>query len=226
MSVRGGLTCHSRRRGATEMSVLRSCWTLLPRPDAKQSRRIASVARRLQGMADVVPVLVLAACLSGTAGCVIPPDLEQQREDAGANAPPIVVSVRDDVEEYPSPGPKLFVRGTGQARVTVYDVDASDTLYVQFFVDYDRANPTAPRAQCPPAPPPAMGGTLERLTVCDVRALCVLGDEQKPAPLFLEIEVYDRQPGNNGEPVFRDLPEGGLRSARSYLMACEEPPQS
>jgi hypothetical protein len=183
------------------------------------------VARWLQVLADVVPVLVLVACLSGTVGCVIPPDLQQRQQDAGANAPPIVVSVRDDNEEYPSPGPKSFVRGIGTARVTVFDVDASDTLYVQMFVQYDRDNPTPPRSTCPPVPPPAMAGNLERVTVCDVRALCTTDDHQN-GNLFLEIEVYDRQPGNNGEPVFRDLPEGGQKSARSYLMACEEPPPS
>jgi hypothetical protein len=203
------------------MSVLRSCWTSLPRPDAEQSRAIATVARRLQDMAAVVPVLVLAACFCGTAGCVIPPGLEQQREDAGANAPPIVVSVRDNVGEYLSPGPVRFERGTGEARVTVYDVDASDTLYVQFFVDYDRVDPTPPRAACP-APPPVTGGSLERVAVCDVRALCVMAEDGRE-DLFLEIEVYDRMPGNGGEPVFRDLPPGGLKSARAYMMACEEP---
>jgi hypothetical protein len=225
MRPRGGQTCHSGRRGATEMSVLRSRLTRLPRPDAQESRSVASVARRLQANAPVVPVLVLAACLSGTAGCVIPPDLEQQREDAGANAPPIVLSVRNEVGEYASPGPVRFERGTGSALVTVYDIDATDTLYVQFFVEYSSTNPTAPRSQCP-APPPATAGSLERQAVCDVRALCVAGDENAERPLFLEVEVYDRMPGNGGEPVFRDLPAGGLRSARSYLMICEEPSSS
>ena len=201
------------------MSVLRWCWTPLPRLDDLKSRCVAAVARRLQAMRTVVPVLLLAACLGGAAGCVIPPGLEQQQGDAGANAPPVVVSVRDDVAEYRRP--VRFERGTGEARVTVYDVDASDTLYVQFFVDYDPASPTPPRSTCP-APPPAMGGNLERVAICDVRALCVMGDEQE-GELFLEIEVYDRPPGNGGEPVFRDVPAGGLKSARSYLMVCEEP---
>jgi hypothetical protein len=224
MRPRGGQTCHSGRRGATEMSVLRSCWTSLPRLDALESRCVAIVARRLQALSVVVPVLLLAACLGGTAGCVIPPGLEQQQGDAGANAPPIVVSVRDDSKEYPSPGPALFQRGTGEATVTVYDIDASDTLYVQFFVDYRQTNPTPPRSPLCRVAPPAMAGDLSRVVRCDVRALCVIGDEDSIH--FLEVEVSDRQPGNGGEPLFRDLPEGGQRSARSYLMACEEPPPS
>jgi hypothetical protein len=217
-------TCHSGRRAATEMSELDG-----PRAAGRPwLSGLMRVARHLQSSAFVVPVLVLAAAVSGAGGCVIPPDLQQQSDEVTTNAPPVVRSVIDESgQEYPSPGPKAFIRGQGDARVTAYDVDPGDTLYVQFFVDYAADEPTPSRSPlCRAAPPaqPIMEGELERSITCDLRGLCTAADIGRVR--FLEVEVYDREPRSGDQLLFRDVPAPGERSARAYLMTCTEPTPS
>lgn len=212
-----GLTCHGRRRPLTGMSVFRSRRPGSPRNDVDRLRNFATMARRLQHTGLVAVAVALAA-----GGCVIPPDLEQETPDVTVNAPPIVVSVKDEAtQEYPSPGPRPFVRGAGEATVTVLDVDTADTLYVQFFVDYDSDDPTPARSPLCRIAPPA-DGDIERTLTCDLRGLCTSADVGTAH--FLEVEVYDREPRpGTGAPLFREVPEPGRRSARAYLMTCEEP---
>jgi hypothetical protein len=215
-----GQTCHGRRRPLTGMSVFRSRQGAHSGGSAAEFQGVARMARGLHFWQSVVVAATLAA-----GGCVIPPDLQQETSDLTANAPPIVVSVKDEAsQEYPSPGPRPFVRGQGEATVTVLDIDTADTLFVQFFVDYDADDPTPARSPlCRIAPPE--GGEVERTLRCDLRGLCTSADV---GPVhFLEVEVYDREPrpGTAG-PLFRDVPEPGRRSARAYLMTCEEPSPS
>jgi hypothetical protein len=215
-----GQTCHGQRRPLTGMSVFRSRLTGPDLHEFEELRSAGWVARCLHFW----PAVALAATLAA-GGCVIPPDLQQETSDLTVNAPPIVVSVKDEAsQEYPSPGPRPFVRGQGEATVTVLDIDTADTLFVQFFVDYDSDDPTPARSPlCRIAPPE--GGEIERTLRCDLRGLCTSADVG--ATHFLEVEVYDREPrpdptGSNG-PLFRDVPVPGRRSARAYLMTCEEP---
>jgi hypothetical protein len=218
-----GQTCHGRRRPLTGMSVFRSRQGAHAGGSPAEFHDLASMARGLHFWQSVVVAATLAA-----GGCVIPPDLQQETSDLTANAPPIVVSVKDEAsQEYPSPGPRPFVRGQGEATVTVLDIDTADTLFVQFFVDYDADDPTPARSPlCRIAPPE--GGEVERTLRCDLRGLCTSADV---GPVhFLEVEVYDREPRpdptvTNG-PLFREVPEPGRRSARAYLMTCEEPSPS
>jgi len=214
---RHGLTCHSDRRAATEMSVLRSASS----SRTPQFHAVAAMARQLQQLVAVVSAPVLVAAITGVGGCVIPPDL-QKEVDGGANSPPIVKTVLDESgQEYPSPGPKEFVRGQGEASVTVYDVDVGDTLYVQFFVDYATEDPTPPRSPLCRGAPPMSGSRVERTLSCDVRGLCTTSDVGKSH--FLEVEVYDREPGSADDVLFRAVSPPGQRSARAYLMTCAEP---
>jgi hypothetical protein len=217
-ATRRGLTCHGRRRPLTGMSVFRSRLAGSPPREVERLQGFATLARRLQQSWLVAVAVALAA-----GGCVIPPDLEQESTDVAVNAPPIVVSVKDETsQEYPSPGPRPFVRGVGEATVTILDVDTADTLFVQFFVDYDKDDPTPARSPlCRIAPPERP--EAERTLLCDLRGLCTSADVGTTH--FLEVEVYDREPraeAGNG-PLFREIPSPGHRTARAYLMTCEEP---
>jgi hypothetical protein len=217
-ATRRGLTCHGRRRPLTGMSVFGSRQVGTAPREVEWLRDLATLARRLQQSWLVAVAVTLAA-----GGCVIPPDLEQESTDVAVNAPPIVVSVKDETsQEYPSPGPRPFVRGVGEATVTMLDVDTADTLFVQFFVDYDSDDPTPARSPlCRIAPPERP--EAERTVRCDLRGLCTSADVGTTH--FLEVEVYDREPraGSGTGPLFREIPDPGHRSARAYLMTCEEP---
>ncbi|HEX7699869.1 MAG TPA: hypothetical protein VF403_04080, partial [Kofleriaceae bacterium] len=86
------------------------------------------------------------------AGCIIPPSLSQDVQDAGIDSPPSITSARSDLLELVEPGPYLFPTAPDAQNetinLTLLDTDLEDKLYVRIYVDYMVSAPTAPRSTC------------------------------------------------------------------------------
>ena len=166
-----------------------------------------------------IPALVLS---TGMYACVVPPPLGLDQPDAGANAAPVIESVRGaDGKELAQPGPVNVIERQGDATILVYDADVADTLFVRAFVDYTAQNPTAPRAQCT-ASPPTDATQRERTLQCTMKGLCNDADVTTGNPHFLTFEVYDR-PVIDDPLLFRSVAAPGQKSQIDYLMTCLAP---
>lgn len=150
---------------------------------------------------------------------MIPPSLSVDNQDAGANSPPAILSVRsNDSGELPEPGPVVFDVGAGTMTAELIDTDLDDTLFVRVFVDYTIDRPTPARVTCTAAP----NQKAQRPITCDTQALC-LGDDVNQTR-NMSIVVFDRQPLDSGSPAFQAMPPGGLTTNRFYFLNCELPP--
>lgn len=151
-------------------------------------------------------------------GCVIPPSLGVEQQDAGVNSPPSIVSVRSDQTELPEPGPVDFEVGSmSPLNLTLLDTDVNDKLYVRVFMDYTTKDPTAPRSTCTAA----SLGEATRTATCALQALCLTKDVG--VPHLMQVMVFDRQPLEAGTPVFQAMPADGLSTDRTYQVNCRNP---
>jgi hypothetical protein len=152
-------------------------------------------------------------------GCIIPPSLGVEQQDAGVNSPPSIISVRSDQNELPEPDPVDFEVGSmSPLNLTLLDTDVSDKLYVRVFVDYTTKDPTAPRSTCTAA----SVGQATRTATCPLQALCLSKDVGLPH--LMQIVVFDRQPLETGDsPQFQAMPSGGLSTDRTYQLNCRQP---
>jgi hypothetical protein len=153
-------------------------------------------------------------------GCIIPPSLSVENQDAGINSPPAILAVRSDQQELPEPGPVTFVRGstTEKLQAELIDTDLGDTLFVKVFVDYTITDPTAPRSECTAAPTMS----AKRTVTCGLQALCLTADVGETRKM--NVVVFDREPLEAGTPPFKAMPEGGLSTSRYFDLKCQEPP--
>ena len=153
-----------------------------------------------------------------TFACVVPPPLALDLPDAGFNAPPVILSIRDEAaKELTEPGPVLLPRGDGTVSLTMLETDVTDDSYIRVFVDYGRPDPTPARAACKAA----SAGQAKRTVSCDVGGVCQqtdIGNER-----LLWFEVFDREPLDTGLPRFRALPPGGLSTRWQFFLQCQEP---
>src|ERR1051326_2031938 len=132
----------------TEMSDLSRCASARSRANHATTQPGERLARALHRLGAV-----RAAMLSiFSVGCIIPPSLSVDNQDAGVNSPPAIIQVNSDQQELPEPGPVLFTRGTGKLTLTLIDTNIDDTLFVRVFVNYTTKDPTAPRAFCSASP--------------------------------------------------------------------------
>jgi hypothetical protein len=180
-----------------------------------RSRRSPSLAYRLherwRSMGPAVFSLLLI-------GCVIPPSLSADNQDAGLNSPPAITSVHSDQVELSEPGPVTQARGTGELVVSMIDTDIGDTLFVRVYVNYTISNPTAARASCTAAP----NQSAKRSCTADLRGLCLEGDVH-PEPLDMSVLVFDRELLDMDIPAFQAMPPDGLTTGRFYHLICVEP---
>jgi len=176
------------------------------------------VARRVHDPETLVR-LVLYALLGSAGGCVIPPSLSVDNQDAGVNSPPAILGIRTDDQELPEPGPVIFDRGEGTFNAELIDTDVDDTLFVRVFVDYTVDSPTAPRVLCTAAP----NGKPQRTVTCNTNALCLPGDTMSEKLLNMHVTVFDREPLESGDPPFQAMPPGGMSTNRFYFLKCVEP---
>jgi hypothetical protein len=194
---------HRRQRGDTT----RNHWGFL------HGSLLARGVHRL-----VPPVPILFGLL--LVGCVIPPSLSVDSQDAGTNSPPAILAVRSDQQELPEPGPVVFDQGptAGKLSLQLIDTDVNDTLFVRVFVDYRVDDPTAPRSTCK-----AAGGATApamRTTNCDTTAVCTMADIGQTRNMT--VVVFDREPLEAGVPAFQAMPEGGLTTNKFFFLKCKE----
>ena len=188
--------------------------------NSSESQPVARVARVLHDL-RVVPwlfVVVAAGLVAYAVGCVIPPSLSVDNQDAGVNSPPAILSVRSDQQALAEPGPVVFARGSGTIQFSLLDTDLLDDLEVRIFINYKPSNTTAPRSICK-----ASGGAkADRTTTCDVSALC-LPENDNASDLDMTIVVFDRQVLDSGSPMFQAMAPGGLSTSRFYHLTCQPP---
>jgi hypothetical protein len=174
----------------------------------------SGVARWVQDQGVLVGVLASLLLI----GCVIPPSLEVDKQDAGVNSPPAILSVTSDQQALPEPGPVLFAQGrtAGTLSLSLIDTDVSDTLYVRIFVDYNTPNRLDARVRCAALP----GGDPMRSASCILSTLCT--DDDLGVQRNMTVVVFDRQPLEGGQdPPFQAMPEGGLSTSRFYFLKCQ-----
>jgi hypothetical protein len=149
-------------------------------------------------------------------GCIIPPSLGVEQQDAGVNSPPSIVSVRSDQTELPEPGPiDIEVGQMSPLNLTLLDTDINDKLYVRVFVDYSKDNQTSPRSSCVGA----TSGQPQRTATCPAQGICLSSDTTKQH--VMQVIVFDREPLDTGEsPLFQAMPPGGLSTDRTYTLNC------
>jgi len=166
-----------------------------------------------------IPALVLSA---GMYACVVPPPLGLDQPDAGADAAPVLVSIRGpDGKELTQPDAiSIIAHIDASWTITAYDSDAGDTLLVQVFLDYRDADPSPPRSTCTAAP--SAGSSLDRTLTCPINAICRDEDVLAGNPHFLTFEVYDR-PVIDTPRFFRSVPSTGQLSEKSFLVNCTAP---
>jgi hypothetical protein len=184
----------------------------------------ANVASRQAGspLARTLHLTVLVVCLAVVSlmlvGCIFPPSLSVDVQDAGIDSPPSIVSVRSDNQELPEPGPVLFEVGnqTQTLNLQLLDTDLDDTLYVHIFVDYTVMVPTPARSTCTGA----TTSTAERTATCNLGALCTPADVGQTR--LMRIVVFDRMVLDTGlgvGPPFMNT-NGGESTSRTYQLKC------
>ncbi len=177
-----------------------------------------AVARPLHAIARVV--LRLAPVMF--VGCIIPPSLGVEQQDAGVNSPPSILSVRSDQTELPEPGPiDLEVNQSSPLNLTLLDTDINDKLYVRVFLDYTADNRTSPRSTCIAA----TSGTAQRTASCQAAGICISSDLNKD-PHVMQVMVFDREPlDGEVQPLFQAMNPPGLSTDRVYTLHCKQPTQ-
>lgn len=176
--------------------------------------RSYAVARPLHTIARVLLRLVPVMFV----GCIIPPSLGVEQQDAGVNSPPSILSVRSDQTELPEPGPiDIEVNQTSPLNLTLLDTDITDKLYVRVFVDYSKDNPTSPRSTCIAA----TSGTAQRTASCQAAGICISSDLDKD-PHVMQVMVFDREPLDQAvQPLFQAMNPPGLSTDRVYTLHCK-----
>ena len=163
-------------------------------------------------------VYVVASCM---AGCIIPPSLSVDVQDASIDSPPSITSVRSDLKELSEPGPVSFAAAPDangvSINLTLLDTDVLDTLYARIYVDYNPLQPTNARSECLPA---LSNGSAVRTTTCSASAICLQSEISATADHIMEIVVFDRQLVPGGTPAFKAIPPDGQSTTRTYQLNC------
>ncbi|MBV8763236.1 MAG: hypothetical protein JO257_38485 [Deltaproteobacteria bacterium] len=164
-------------------------------------------------------MIIISLPAAGLVGCIIPPSLGVEQQDAGVNSPPSILSVRSDQTELPEPGPiDIEVGQSSPLNLTLLDTDITDKLYVRVFVDYSKDNQTSPRSSCIAA----TSGTAQRTATCQAAGICLSTDTDASVAHVMQVMVFDREPLDTAEqPLFQAMPMGGLSTDRTYRLNCK-----
>jgi hypothetical protein len=195
-----------------------------PEHNRLQSWARSCLARTVHASSMIVGISTCSVPLvAQLTGCVIPPSLEVDKQDAGVNSPPAILEVTSDQQALSEPGPVVFDMGAtaGDLNIRVIDTDIKDSLYVKIFVDYNFPNRLDARARCQP---PASTEPI-RTATCKLNSLCVT--EDLGVTRNMTVVVFDREPlpPGEGEPPFQGMPMGGMSTQRFYFLKCQ-PPQT
>ena len=205
-------------RAVTAMSDLLLVRACKHRSNHPGSHDKADPARFVHGVRPVIPAAFVVLAMAS--GCVIPPSLSLEENDAAVNSPPVLRDVRDEVgNPFERPGPRDVVVGAGRLVITAADNDLDDTLFVRFYLDYGLVNPTPPKITCQALP--GATPTVERQVTCSLIGVCNSGDVG--ALHVFEIDVYDRMPIDD-EPtrVNRSVAAPGEVSTWWWQVDCRE----
>jgi hypothetical protein len=178
-----------------------------------RNRASSFTSRVLARALHVLPALVLV-------GCILPPSLSVDKQDAGIDSPPAITSVTSSTQQLLEPGPVEFVVGPVSDQtmdLTLIDTDVGDTLYISVFVNYFVANPTPARASCT-ATPTATGSPI-RTTTCDLTEICTEAEENNNN-VWMEVVVFDRPVLDTGASPLYKATNGGLSTDRTYNLIC------
>jgi hypothetical protein len=179
---------------------------------------VSCLARVVHDKRVAVGVLLVSLLV----GCVIPPSLSVDNQDAGANSPPAITAVRADDKalfEADFDNPAIFVRNEGSVSITLVDTDVNDTLLIRIFVNYTLDHPEGARSECTANPI----ATPKRTVTCDVGSVCFKDDTAGDKVFNMSIVVFDRTPLESGDPPHQAMPEGGLSASKFYFLKCQEP---
>jgi hypothetical protein len=156
-------------------------------------------------------------------GCVIPPSLSVENQDAGINSPPAILSVTSDGQVLSEPGPLVFDMGAtaGDLSLKLIDTDTQDSLFVRIFVDYNLPDRLDARARCQAGASP---NTIRNVT-CKLNSLCVTADLGVQRNMTIMVFDRDPLPPGMGEPPFQAMEAGGMKSSQFYFLKCQ-PPQT
>jgi hypothetical protein len=207
--------CDPRHRNAmtpmseSERAVITGACANSASPHAR-SRLARALHHRARVWAVVTSVLL--------AGCIVPPSLSVDKQDAGIDSPPSITSLRADLLELVEPGPYQFRTApnaqNATMNLTLLDTDLQDKLYVRIYVDYTIMQPTAPRSTCEAV----ANGSAIRTTTCSLAALCLQSDSTNTQ--LMEVVVFDREPLDVGTPTFKAIPAGGQSTTRTFQLVC------
>jgi len=178
----------------------------------------SSVARALHDRRGLRALAFLLGCC--LVGCIVPPSLSVDVQDAGIDSPPSITAVRSSSQELPEGAIAQFAFGQMDTiNLTLLDTDITDTLYVRIFVNYKPEDPTPARSFCQSA----AGMSAFRTATCDTTALCQQAEVGNLTPLLMRIVVFDRQVLDSGSPAFMAMPVGGQSTSRVYSLFCTPP---
>lgn len=156
-------------------------------------------------------------------GCVIPPSLTVDNQDAGINSPPAIVQVTSDQQVLSPPGPLVFDMGAtaGDLSLKLIDTDSQDSLFVRIFVDYNMPDRLDARARCQAGASP----NFIRNVTCKLNSLCVTADLGVLRNMTIMVFDRDPLPPGEGDPPFQAMPDGGQKAEQFYFLKCQ-PPQT
>lgn len=203
---------HGHDDGATPVSELVATPGRRSRRNRSESLRMAAVARRVHSLRVVMYAVVPSTLL--LAGCP-PTPLSLDEPDAQPNAPPAIVSVRDQTgtEFISGVGPNLTsVDSMSTMTLTLFDTNADDTLYVRAFNNIDLAAPNPARTVCNvgPSDPPS----TTRTVTCDTRGFCMATGQAQ-----MNILACDRLPLDSG-PNYFSCEGDAPYDDRAYQVQC------
>lgn len=181
----------------------------------------STLARAVHKSHAVPAGFLLSIVVAATSGCVIPPSLSLDNQDAGQNSPPAITRVSADGGGLRDGEPALFTQGQGSLSLDVVDTDVNDTLQVRIFVDYTVDDPQAPRVTHTIAP----NMMALRSVSFGLGSLCTEADLDKTRSMALV--VFDRIPVETDEkPIYQKMPDGsgGLSTSHFYFLKCSKPP--
>jgi hypothetical protein len=198
----------------TWMSESRCLETVAVASNRAKPRRSRALARRVQRSRAVL--FVPLAISLGAAGCIIPPSLSVEKQDASVNSPPAILKVVADTTPLAEAQTVTFVMGTqSQLVLSLVDTDLNETLTARVFVNYTIANPTPPRSQC--AAPPN-GAAVRADALCSLIALCETADIGKTQDMT--VVVFDKMLDDSVPPVFQYDGPDGLSASKFFHLQC------
>lgn len=179
-----------------------------------RSLGVSPVARRVHDRGVALGVMLLSLLV----GCVIPPSLSVENQDAGVNSPPAITAVRAESKALFEADTAVFAPNEGSLSLELIDTDINDTLYIRVFVDYTIDKPVNWRAALTV---PSIA-KVKRTGTVSVANVCTLDDVASNKTFNMTVHVFDRDLLDSGDPPFQAVPEGALSSSKFFFLQCKE----